>query len=218
MKYIIKQSEPQELTALRESASEDWQPTFEDLQRIPKEAVHASLLAEQGYICCYCNMRISADSSHIEHFKPRSKFPEAELEYENLLASCQLETQRREPRRCGMKKRAWFHRTLLISPLQEDCESRFRFAADGAIYPANDNDQAARETILRLGLDNDELVRRRVEAIDAVFVDMDKFEHGEIRRLIDAFHQRDENGRFEPFCSAITYILQDYLGYESSGR
>jgi len=218
MKHIVKQDEPHELRELKEQAREDWQPTYDDLAGACKRAVHASLLAEQGIICCYCNMRISQDDSHIEHFRPRGRFPEAELEYENLLASCQLETKRREPLRCGKKKGAWFDENLMISPLQEDCKSRFRFTADGLIHPSDDNDEAANETILRLGLDNYELRIARKIRIEAVLVDIDQLKPDEIQKLIEEFERPDEDGRFAPFCTALVYSLASSLGYESPGQ
>ncbi|EIJ41363.1 TIGR02646 family protein [Beggiatoa alba B18LD] len=51
------------------------------------------LLEEQGYICCYCQSRINLVENEmpkmkVEHFKPKSKYKDLELDYRNLLASC----------------------------------------------------------------------------------------------------------------------------------
>ena len=42
------------------------------LQNPEKRELHEALIQEQGDICCYCGMRITRESSHIEHLKPQS--------------------------------------------------------------------------------------------------------------------------------------------------
>lgn len=54
MKHIVKAEEPEELVNWKALANEDWQPTYDDLRGTEKRAVKNSLMAEQGYICCYC--------------------------------------------------------------------------------------------------------------------------------------------------------------------
>ncbi|MBN1592359.1 MAG: TIGR02646 family protein [Candidatus Coatesbacteria bacterium] len=211
MKLIVKRDEPEGLRNHREQKNEDWQPDFDDLPSAPKIEIHGSLLREQGYICCYCNMQISASSSHVEHFRPRSRFPEKSLEYGNLHASCQRQIPRKTPLKCGMKKGDWFDERLIISPLQADCETRFRFTVDGAIYPSNENDAAARETIVRLGLDQYELRRRRSESIEAIISAIESYDANDIERLIYEFERRDGMERFTPFCVALIYILKSHL-------
>lgn len=67
MKYIQKRQEPASFTEWKSKASEDWQPTWEILRSSEKRDLHDALLREQGYICCYCEMRITQQNSHIEH-------------------------------------------------------------------------------------------------------------------------------------------------------
>lgn len=55
--------------------------------------IREQLAKEQGYICCYCQDRIEIKKNELpamrlEHFKPKSKFEELELDYTNMLAAC----------------------------------------------------------------------------------------------------------------------------------
>lgn len=86
--------------------NEDWKPSWDGLRAPEKSELHEALLREQDFICCYCGMRINRETSHIEHLKPRTTYPELALEYSNLLASCQGESEEPppEPVHCGHKK------------------------------------------------------------------------------------------------------------------
>jgi uncharacterized protein (TIGR02646 family) len=88
MKFIRKQEEPANFTTWKQQASAEWQPNWDNFQKPEKVEVHEALLTEQGHICCYCGQRIARAESHIEHFRPRTSFPELTLNYNNLLASC----------------------------------------------------------------------------------------------------------------------------------
>jgi len=47
-----------------------------------------SLRAEQYHVCCYCEVEITENNSHIEHMAPRSIRPDHVYDYNNLAASC----------------------------------------------------------------------------------------------------------------------------------
>jgi len=89
MKFIAKQEESAEFREWKELACADWHPDWNNLAGAPKNKLHKTLLVEQGYICCYCNRFIDKTDSHIEHLVPRSQDSEKELDYNNVLASCQ---------------------------------------------------------------------------------------------------------------------------------
>lgn len=207
MKHIAKGEEPQDLKDWKASANENWQPTWDALSGLVKRNLHATLMAEQGFICCYCGKRVSDCDSHIEHFKPQVPFEADALVYANLLCSCQRQTERREPLHCGKLKDNWYDEQRLVSPLSADCETRFRFAGDGAIYPSHDGDPAARETIDRLGLDIAKLRAMRSKAIEGVTNDMDKLSTDDLRHLITVLSLRDEAGRYAECCFAVVHVL-----------
>ena len=108
MKYISKSIEPDALAKFKSASNEDWQPSYDDLRGQDKQQLYHHLITEQGHICCYCGERLVQSDSHIEHFRPRKDFKHLELDYFNLLASCQQEVPPKQPIHCGKGKSAWF--------------------------------------------------------------------------------------------------------------
>lgn len=205
MKHIIKQEEPKAFSDWKALANEDWTPTFDDLAGETKNAVKTALMSEQGYICCYCERRINDDDSHIEHFQPRHD-PEVDpLDFRNLLCSCQSQLKHVEPRHCGHLKGCWFDHDLLVSPLTAECENRFAFRGDGCIKPAVEADNAAAQTIQRLGLDIPKLRALRAKAIEP-FLDNSLSEE-EIHVFVSGYLNRDDSDRFGEFWTAIRYMF-----------
>ncbi len=200
MKQITKSSEP--------ALFSDWKQQniplgmgYGDLHGNVKGVLHAAIMQEQGWICCYCEDRIGQDDSHIDHFCPQkgvNACPNQTLDYQNLLASWQRTVLKR-PERCGMLKGDWFNVTLLISPLNPGCENRFRYAADGAISPANPQDQVARVTIDKLGLDIDKLRALRASALQA----LEDLPRDKVQKILD----HPISGQFQPFYTTIRKLL-----------
>jgi len=212
MRYIEKSSEPENLRGFRISDDPNWNPGWKDLDSRTdiKRSIHETLVAEQGFICCYCERRITRDESHIEHIKPRSRYPDDSLDYGNLLASCMREMEKRKPRHCGMRKDNWYDESLFISPTDSACEGRFGFTGMGQIYSLDDGDAAANETIDRLGLDIRKLRAKRKGVLDAFVDDLNTLSRDDRQRMIDEFQIRDRNGMLQEFCSAIVYLLRNY--------
>ena len=137
--------------------------------------------------------------SHVEHFRPRAKFRDLQLDYGNLHCSCQRELSPGEPRHCGHSKGSWFDEDLLLSPLEADCEDRLRFTANGAVFPRSRNDAAAETTIKRLGLDLPKLRALRAAAIDAL--------HTASSEEIEGLLERRVDGRLLEFHTTIAQVL-----------
>lgn len=215
MKYINKSQPPQDFIEWKNKINEHWQPNWNNFQKPEKTLVHESLLKEQGFICCYCGRRINQTDSHIEHLKPRNKYPDLILDYTNFLASCQGESEMPPtiPVHCGHKKRGWYEETLMVSPLDNNCADFFHYTDDGQILPTKDSTKqsAAKETIARLALDIDKLKRMRERAIEGILEIIDTLSNDEIRKLINGFEHTNANGEYEEFCSAIVYVLRQYL-------
>jgi len=173
------------------------------------------LVREQGSVCCYCGERIEARNSHIEHFRPRSRFPGLALDYSNLLASCQGETEEAHARQihCGHKKGDWYDERLTISPLAPDCEGYFRYTSAGEILPVDDRTRhiPARETIRHLGLDCESLTAARKKAFEPVLDIMDSLSEEDGRELLRQYNEEDRSGRYTPFCDVIVYLLGVYF-------
>lgn len=210
MKYIEKADSPTEFEAWKEQyiLVEGKTPAYNDLSaKAPeiKQVVKYALLMEQGSICCYCMADIDQTDSHIEHFIPRSKrdtFGAAiELDYQNLLASCNGWHGNRE--HCGHFKDDHYTE-LLLSPLDPDVEAQFTYSVNGDIHGIT---AQAAETIRLLKLDSFSLTRHRRAAIfssgfsDKDFADMKD-------TLIICFQQKDIYGNYAPFCMAILYVMK----------
>jgi uncharacterized protein (TIGR02646 family) len=205
MKWIRKQKEPEAFTDWKALANEGWQPTYDILSGDPKEAVKTALMKEQGYICCYCERRLTDIDSHIEHFQPQSDPTVDPLDFSNMLCSCQDQLKKGEPRHCGVLKDDWFDNRMLISPLTPDCETRFAYTGRGRIKPAQETDEAAIETIARLGLDIPKLNAMRANAIEP-FLD-DDISQEEMQQFVAGYLRKDENGQYGEFWTTISYLF-----------
>lgn len=210
MKHIIKGSEPEKLIDYKETANDNWKPSFSDLRGEEKQAVHNSLIREQGGLCCYCEDSVTPEKSHIEHFRPQSDPLVDDLDYGNMLCSCQRKVNNLEPKHCGNAKGNWFDDNLLISPLDPGCEQRFAYAADGSIRPTNPHDEAAKTTIERLKLDCDKLRRGRKNAVDGILAATST--DAEIKKSLSSHLGPDSNGTFGRFYTTVTYLFRDLLG------
>lgn len=147
MKYIIKGSEPIELTIWKDQANEDWIPTYDDLRGNVKSVVYEALKKEQGFICCYCERELANNNYHIEHHNPQENEIVDPLEFSNMLCSCQRSLKRGDELHCGNSKGCWFEETKFVSPLNPNCETKFKYTFDGHIEPYDVNDIAAFTTI-----------------------------------------------------------------------
>jgi len=205
MKYIVKQEEPAAFNDWKALRNDDWMPTYKKLSRDIKSIVTAALMAEQGYICCYCERRLTGHDGHIEHFRPQHDKSVDSLDFSNMLCSCQNQLKKGEPRHCGNLKDDWFDEQMLISPLGPECEGRFSFTGDGYISSAQPTDKAATETVVRLGLDIPKLRSLRKSAIEP-FLD-DSLNQDDVNRFVSGYLQRDSGGMYGEFWTTIRYLF-----------
>jgi uncharacterized protein (TIGR02646 family) len=190
------------------------QPKWKRLPSNIKQELHKVLIAEQGEICCYCGGRVSSQNSHIEHFRPKrkGKYPKLQLEYTNLLCSCQRELQKEEPKHCGNAKKSWFDENLTISPLELECECRFEYLENGQIRPASRDDEGALKTIKHLALDIDKLRELRKPAIEAALDTINISDTNEIKAQIEIYsHINPKRNCLQPYCAAIIDVLERLL-------
>ena len=201
MKRITKSPEP---VLFSDWKSQDRMSHRPNWNRVPgwiKRTVQDALLLEQGFLCCYCEASVTADNSHVEHFRPRKRFKQLRLSYDNLLCSCIRDTEQGTPLHCGHLKGSWFDEDLLISPLAADCEERFRFTANGDIL-APDDDLASQTTIDRLGLDIPKLRALRRAALEAM-MDED-LSADDIETLLTT---KSQDGSFVEFHTTVRQVL-----------
>lgn len=208
MKQITKRNEPQEMLDWKALENDDWKPSFDNLQGNEKRAVRNSLLAEQGYICCYCNKDIGDDDFHIEHFRPQETFEALELDYNNLHASCLKNQEARGPFHCGMAKGNWFDNVFTFSPLANH-ESSFSFLYNGLLEAKA---PIAEHMVERLNLNDASLAAKR-EAVIAGILDANFIETATEEQLISLFRKsgRLVNDRYQPFVLAVQQQIKQLI-------
>ncbi|GGH95376.1 retron system putative HNH endonuclease [Pseudomonas fluvialis] len=130
-----------------------------------KRQVKASLNADQGGLCVYCETELAAQSGQVDHIKPKSgpnAHPHLAFTYSNYAQSCINE------KTCGQKKKAGL---LPIQP-GPGCNDDFSLSTDGQLEPMPDlirqRKHAVRQTRDMLGLQNAALVRERQRWIETV--------------------------------------------------
>ncbi len=205
MKHILKQPEPQELIDFKAAESDNWKPSYGNLDRETKSATKEALMAEQGQLCCYCERRVTDDDSHIEHLIPQSAPAVDSLDYSNMFCSCQNVLRKEEPRHCGHLKD---NAELAISPLDASCETRFSFTGDGHIHAATASDAVAIETIQTLGLDIPKLNALRAGAIEP-FLES-RLTENDVRLFVTGYLQQDTQGAYGEFWTTILYLFRGY--------
>lgn len=176
-----------------------WGHNHEGVKPILKE----HLLADQGYICCYCMQRVVNDSSTvIEHLTPKTNDPLGlTFDFGNLLASCHGEgkTPRPKEMHCDGSKKA---QQIFVSPLDTTCEQAFQFTLAGEVLAVTPN---AQTTIAILGLDIKKLKNLREAAIDQELAETQTREEAE--RRVMALRQKSHTGYFTPFCITLMQVL-----------
>lgn len=129
----------------------DW---VEDNQKHGQQLKEFILQKEQQQVCCYCEKGITShNDSHIEHIRPRDKFPQLKNNYQNLVVSCIT------PGRCGNAKGNKFNKHFIV-PTEENPEEYLTYSPNGEIR-AIDNNKKATVTIEILNLNAPRLVGAR---------------------------------------------------------
>jgi uncharacterized protein (TIGR02646 family) len=235
MKFIRKTSEPQDFADWK---AQNPQMGWDDFRgRTACDNFRDFLLNEQGYICCYCERGIDENRGHFEHVMPRSYKTEdgvaegrqRELDYRNIVFSCPKENkpldEKGDKTTCGHPRGSWYDETLFITPLQEKCESVFRYKDDGTIVPAGGSDSdKARETIERLKLNGEPLdvgfetflVRERKTTIEGLWKTWEKEYSGKdstetIQWATDEL-TLSPDGKFAQFWTTKRQVFEEILG------
>ena len=170
-----------------------------------KQEIKVLLLKEQGFICCYCEERITEDnmSSHIEHLLPKGNpsFAHLTSSYSNLLCSCNSESS------CGKTKK---NSTIKITPLIQNCENFFTYSYNGEIEGINHD---ASETIDILNLKSERLKWTRFKMIET-FLNMEELTSmtslSEYDNWVQFFLEKYDKEFFIPFWSMMKWLADDY--------
>lgn len=238
VRTIRKRPAPPSLTEWRAPRMANIRPegmecTYNEIRRSPRvlEDIENSLFAEQGGICAYTGLRIGIRSSgegpeterhidfHIEHLMPQVHCSYGQdADYCNIVACWPKPNCGFEPKFGARKKGNWpsvEEEDFFVSPLRQGCSERFVFNHRGKIQPAIGTDEAAIQTISRLGLDNDELTELRKQAIWGAFHPRGQHirlaEAQRLRSELDNDSQAIDNGaniELKAFCFVIRHALE----------
>ncbi len=209
MKRIIKGSEPPCLLQYRQIDGANYDGYS------PKKSLKEALLTEQGYICCYCMRRISIDNMEIEHWQPQSKYPELQINYKNLLASCsgnrgsQKDNQHCNPRKGDVE--------IIINPadVSKNCENYIRYSSTGKIF--SDDETINHELNEILNLNYQTLIENRKIAFHTVINALNRkfpnktWSKEAIKKMLEKLTTKDKEGKYSPYCQYIFWYLSKRL-------
>ena len=166
-----------------------------------------SLLKEQGYLCAYCMARIDEGHMRVEHFKPRSHYPDDTFTYGNLLACCQGKTQGES--HCDTSKG---DDEIKLSPLEPSCVNTLSYESGTGKIKSSDPDYD-RELDCPLHLNTPIIRQNRREELQGVIkaLQSEGFNSGAIHRLLKRWDSVDEEGKRKPYCGIVIYFLEKKL-------
>ena len=207
MRGSNKSDEPPQLRDWKaEQRRNGIEPEYRNLQQPERGATERHLFAEQTGQCVYCGRGISLARKqryHLEHFRPRSKYPDLQLDYANLFLSCGPEGDNGARNTCGHHKGDWFEEGCHIPPAPEACAKHFRFHSSGRI--AGDGSPEADKMITTLNLNHPELVTERQVMLEALDLDLNDGTPPEL--LVQDFLDTDHDGTRPSFANvAIGYL------------
>lgn len=198
---IHKQKEPRELTNFRMKRTKP-SASYGNMPSDCKQKVKAHLLWEQGYICAYCMTRIKEENSNIEHWDPQSSQNGNDLNYANMLATCDKTHLPKEEQTCNAAKD---HSRLEYNPANPSDAARMKIRYDfndGAIHSNDDKFDRQLENVLRLNIAM--LRQNRLSVFKAIKKALSK-DKKSINKLIAKF--TPSTGHNEPYCGIAFYYL-----------
>ena len=148
--------------------------------------------------CAYCEREIvvnsdNANGSHIEHIKPQSRFPEDDLDYDNMIVSCNAKES------CGIRKGSHYFEGF-IDPVNFSPDVFFVYdLMTGEIIPKEgikDSNTPAYKSLDLLGLNSVRLTDARKRVIV------------EIDNLLKFMKKEDIRHFLKQFPSLLDYMLK----------
>lgn len=213
MKYIEKkiQNEPATLKEYRKTPNATYSG-FGDKDQLLKKV----LLEEQGYICAYCNGRISLDLNankkpkiEVEHYASQSDNPNADLDYKNMLGVCNGITREKNEHCDKSKKKEALN---VLNPINKSVEKNVTYSLKGKLLAVAENKKVKADIDL-LNLNDHFLVGMRKQVMDDVLKGFIK-NHPErqwtkylFEKEIEKWQARHK-GKYRPYCMAAIWFLE----------
>lgn len=176
------------------------------------------LKSEQYDLCAYSEVKLENFGCHIEHIKPKSRYPESTFDYHNLIASAfdseNLQKHAYANRfgghfKCGDNRHGEqdkYDPNLFISPLEANCLRFFSYEPDGYVRPHPKRDKSektrAQYTIDALNLNAPYLVGERRRIIEEMLpIINDLLDNAEALRNFAEVDLCVTNGKLQSFHS-----------------
>lgn len=153
--------------------------------------------------CAYCESHIiHIGYGHIEHYQPKSKFPELCFDWNNLLLSCEICNSSLYK---GDKFPDDEEGGPLVYPIDEDPDMFFYFEFDpdtgvANILPKNDRASTTEKT---LGLNRPELVKRRSSIVQLLGAIAIKASQGDEAFCAELKRRCNKNEEYAAFARAL---------------
>ena len=159
--------------------------------------IRDALIEESRKRCIYCDSELlHVTSANVEHYRPRSAYPELVVEWSNLAIACS---------KCNQMKSDKFSEDLpYVFPFADDPDQHFLFVGDLIFGTLSDR---GAHTVLDLGLNREDLISARRKSLDYVMLLVRSWKHApEVMRLsiLDAIHERLYQG--EHFSSVLAAL------------
>jgi uncharacterized protein (TIGR02646 family) len=214
VKLIKKDKEWESLLEKDSTLKPDW--TGFSRSTLKNETMAALEVMYKG-CCCYCESKIKSTSyPEIEHFKPKSKYPEECFDYSNLHYCC---------KRCNVAKSSNYNE-ILVSPSTNNPEDYIRYV--GEIATSIDNNERGNETIKTLKLnDRTDLKEERIRylkefsrnyellitAIETILEDKSSKDISMVKPFVNSFIEnvKLKSIHGESYCTMIKHNFSDKL-------
>lgn len=201
MRKILKQLEPREWTKHRLTPGAKY-------EAVPE--LRKALLEEQGYLCAYCMRRIpisdtnSNESTRIDHILSRTKHPELQLNYSNMVVCCPGAIT--SDFHCDKQKG---ENDITINLFEDHFFDTLSYSSkDGRIKSSDaESDRQINEL---LNLNHALLKRNRLETLRGVILMLNRigWTSSNIRHQIEIWNQKDQQGHYKPYNSIVVWFLK----------
>lgn len=229
MRYIAKGEEPSFMLEWKQERIDAGQRLAYD-EFDHKRELNEILLAEQHYICCYCQQKLDhyqghgIGGSHNEHLIPENGVHgnfDMQMDYSNLYACCidsrGLKKKEYSKRHCGESKGDKLIRGFIQ---EKECSSFFRYNILGEIIPNGDYDCWSDYVANRESLTGD--VKEAMEAIEILnlnchFLKADR--KGDLDKLmriiskmsreevLDKMKEFEQSDKYQRYQSMLLYFM-----------
>lgn len=210
---IIKTAEPSILQTHKASWTSDLMNYITSNAKIPdvvknrynQPEIKSALESETHNKCMYCESKISdVTYAHIEHYKPKSKYPQETFEWNNLGLACPI---------CNTNKNDIFDETCpIVNPYKDNPNDHF--ISLGTMICHKDKRGEITEKLLELNRPH--LMESRMERINAVRLLIDKYNE-ETNTSLKFILKKEivrESADDKPYAMAIKAVIKQLTDIE----